>query len=321
MIEWGSLLLMGGEYIQDAIRILVHSRSSPFVPRARKTGYNSVILAHTVEKGLSLPAPRILFGRANVQEVAESLGTCARATDPLPAAMSLGALRAYLDFHAHSGCADPFLDDVADACTRVQAGNSLTPTGGVRAVTDVWNSIADRSLSYADFLVSRFSCRNFSDAPVESKTVERIVQVAQAAPSQCNRQATMVHYYATPERIQGLLSLQGGAKGFAHVVRHLFVVTNDQSAWSGARERSQCYVDGSLFAMTLLLSLHAHGLAACPLNLAVTNHRERQIRRAGNIPDTQRLVMMIAFGHPPSDGYVAARSPRRQLGHVLVQHR
>lgn len=320
MVEWGSLFLMGGEYVQDAIRTLLYSRSSPLVPRSQKTGYNTVILAHTVEKGLSLPSPRVLFGRANVREITESLQACARAGDELPTAMSLGALRAYLEFHEHARCADPFLDDIARACTALPVSNSLTPSGGVRAVKDIWNEIADQRLSYTDFLVSRFSCRNFADTPIALETVESVVRAAQAAPSQCNRQATMVHYYASPERIQALLELQGGAKGFTHVVRHLFVVTNDQSAWSGARERSQCYVDGALFSMTLLLSLHSHGLAACPLNLAVTNRRERRIRQAGDIPQSQRLVMMVAFGHPPSEGCVAARSPRRLLEHVLVRH-
>lgn len=320
MIEWGSLFLMGGEYVHDAIRILLHSRSSPLVPRTRKTGYNAVILAHTIEKGLSLPSPRLLFGRANVREVTEHLQTCGRAGDELPAAMSLGALRAYLTFHEHALCHDPFLDDIARVCAATPVADSVSPSGGVRAVRDTWNRIASQQLSYTDFLVSRFSCRNFADTPVAVETVESVVRVAQAAPSQCNRQATTVHYYASPTRIQPLLALQGGAKGFTHVVRHLFVVTNDQSAWSGARERSQCYVDGALFSMMLLLSLHSHGLAACPLNLAITNRRERRIRHAGDIPASQRLVMMIAFGHPPSQGCVAARSPRRRVENVLVHH-
>ena len=68
----------------------------------------------------------------------------------------------------------------------------------------------------------------------------------------------------------------------------------------------------------MLYALHANGLAACPLNLAVSNRKERKIKHAGAIPMDHRLIMMIAVGRPLSLTDVsAACSPRRATQEIL----
>jgi len=169
-------------------------------------------------------------------------------------------------------------------------------------------------------LVSRFSCRMFADATVDTSTVERIVALAQTAPSQCNRQATLIHFYNDPAKIEELLRLQQGSTGFAETVRGLFVVSFDLAAWGGAQQRNQGYVDAALFSQNLMLAAHALGVAACPLNLAVRHATEHRIRAVGGIPSDQRLVMMIAIGWPLAGALKAAASPRRLTTEILTLH-
>src|SRR5690606_36580790 len=120
-----------------------------------------------------------------------------------------------------------------------------------------------------------------STLPLE--LVHTVVKLAQYAPSQSNRQSTQVHLYQDRKQIDELLALQGGSRGFSEHVGNLFVVSSEIPAWGGPGQRNQPYVDAALFAMHLLTALHAKGIAACPLNLAVTNRTDRRIKAAGAI--------------------------------------
>ncbi|KRP34891.1 MAG: hypothetical protein ABS34_12135 [Opitutaceae bacterium BACL24 MAG-120322-bin51] len=126
--------------------------------------------------------------------------------------------------------------------------------------------------------------------------------------------------YQGDASVQKLLTIQGGSRGFSGEVKNLFVVSSEITAWSASSARNQDYIDGSLFAMNLLLSCHAHGLAACPLNLAFRNSKEKAVRVAADIPDSERLLMMISFGHPNDEVNYAASSPRLPMEEVLTEH-
>jgi nitroreductase len=98
------------------------------------------------------------------------------------------------------------------------------------------------------------------------------------------------------------------------------VVTSEIAAWGGPGQRNQPYVDGALFALYLLLAFHSKRIAACPLNLAITNAVERKIKKAGGIPAGERLIMMIAFGSTIREPLRAAMSPRRDVDEILSLH-
>jgi nitroreductase len=175
-------------------------------------------------------------------------------------------------------------------------------------------------LNYAQFLQSRFSCRSYAPETLPLGLVEEVVKVAQSAPSQCNRQSARVHLYQDEAMIQKLLGIQGGSRGFSEEVKNLFVVSSEITAWSASSSRNQDYIDGSLLAMNLLLSCHAHGLAACPLNLAFRNSKEKLVRVAGGIPNSERLLMMISFGSPNREVGYAASSPRLPTEEIFIVH-
>ena len=109
-------------------------------------------------------------------------------------------------------------------------------------------------------------------------------------------------------------------RGFSEEVKNLFVVSSEITAWSASSARNQDYIDGSLFAMNLMLSCHAHGLAACPLNLAFRNSKEKAVRVAAGIQGSERLLMMISFGYPNNEVSYAASSPRLETEEVFTVH-
>jgi nitroreductase len=117
-----------------------------------------------------------------------------------------------------------------------------------------------------------------------------------------------------------LLSLQGGSRGFSEKVYNLMVISNDLNSWVGRGERNQCYVDGGLFAMNLLLSVHAHGIGACPLNFSKTYFSERAFKKIADIPSNERVIMLIALGFSSDKNTVAACSTRLAIDQVFKFH-
>lgn len=306
------------EFGQDLYLYLRYNGHSPLVPGNRRLFYRTVIETHAIEKGLSLGKPRPLFGKDKIHYIMASLRRYDRTDSAFPVEMGLGALAAYVDEHRSRGIEDTFLDTVDKYVGHAARDREAVLTGGVKFVLPPPRD--QEGMTPQQLLLTRTSCRMFQPVEVPPGLVEDVVRLAQSAPSQCNRQATRAHFYRDKPTIDRLLQLQAGSAGFADTVRNLFVISSELSAWGGAQQRNQLYVDGALFAMNLLLACRAYGLASCPLNLAVGNATERGIRRVGNIPSSERLVVMIAIGYAETEALKAASSPRRALGEVLSIH-
>jgi nitroreductase len=307
---------LGTEFLADMSYYLRFCGLSPLQDATKKRYYKLLIEAHALEKGLSLANPRPLFGRGKIDFLMRTLDIYDINHSELPAQKVLGMLMAYVHLHRTRGIQDPLLDTIETYVAARVAKLGVEPNGGLRHFDVAYDRISD--LNPIDFIHSRFSSRTYAREALPRELVKKIVTTAQTAPSQCNRQATQVHFYQNPAKVLELLQLQAGSSGFAEDICNLFVVTSELSAWGGAQQRNQPFVDGALFCMSLIYAAHAYGLATCPLNLAVPNKRERQIRQAGGIPKDQRLIMMIAIGRPlVTQAVHAAKSPRRKLEEVL----
>lgn len=304
------------EALRDATLFLRFNSYSPFVDKSRRAFYKILIEAHTIEKGLALPNPKPLFGKEKIRFVMNALSHYDIRHSPVPAHMSLGALDAYVNFHAKAGLSDPFLDEIAGYLKTWETKLPRPWKGGTRDYS--FNGQPPDTLQH--LMASRSSIRTMRSTPLDPDLIVQAISLAQLAPSQCNRQASRVHAYQDPARIQELLALQGGSRGFADSVGNLFVVSSEICAWGGPGQRNQAYVDGALFAMCLMFACRSMGWGACPLNLAIDHRTESAIRRVGGIPAGERLVMMIAFGEPSAPETRVAFSPRRPAAEIATLH-
>lgn len=309
-----SILALPLEFGKDWFNVIRWGKGSPLAPRDRTLYYDIVLLAHTVEKGLSMPSPRANFGVAKISELLSLCREYGWDREMFPIQMTCGALNEYVEFHklrqADLGSIGEPIRLFLEQCRM----KGVAEYGGTRTASP------NISESPASFLASRWSCRRYQDQLVPDEIIERVVKCAQSAPSQCNRQSVKAHVFRGEAQVQKLLQLQGGSAGFATGVKNLFVISSEMAAWSGAKPRNQAFVDGGLFAMQLAMSCLAHDLGCCMLNLAVTNSRESEIKAAGDISQGERLVVMIAFGVPAEDGTFCARSERIPVDSVLKYH-
>lgn len=263
---------------------------------------------HGVEKGLSLKEPRPNFGVDNIAALTEKLAEFSKRFDPAGVPSATSALQSYRAFNAKYDVTNAPLD-------RFLNNHIDNETGGTRPVKRAEIEAATRQVG-PDFFWSRHSIRQYSDKPVAMELIRQAVDMARKTPCVCNRQGVRVHVF---ERAQDALDWQPGNRGFGHLSSRGLVVTADLQAFSGTGERNQPFVDGGMFAMSLLYTLHAQGLGACPLAWSIRPAEDRKMRRALNIPDNEVVIMMISVGHLP-DTLEVAKSNRRPLEHFLVEH-
>lgn len=264
---------------------------------------------HGVEKGLSLSVPRPGFGRDKITAlIARLRDYTSRYQGQVEPAVA--ALAAYQGFNAQHEVQNPELAAFLATQQRFDAED-----GGTYGIT----SEAIRSAGMAAgaaFFATRHSVRQYADRPVALELIREAVDRARKTPTVCNRQGPRVHVF---ENAQEALDWQPGNRGFGHLASRALVVTADLQAFSGTGERNQPFIDGGMFAMSLLYALHSLGLGACPLAWSMPRAADRAMRRALGIPDSEAVIMMISVGHLPEQLHVA-RSLRMPLDHFLVSH-
>jgi len=316
MRQWRKAVVLFLEYVRDFKLYMKYNRFSPSADQQKKAFYKLIIESHSIEKGLSLSQPKLLFGKEKIRDIIRLLHIYDGSRSSFPEQMALGALEAYVKLHREAGASDRILEEIDAVLDENARRRPFELTGGVK---DFAMPGQDET-GLASLLSSRASCRMFDNRRIESEVLEEMVRLAQKAPSQCNRQSGKVHIYQNPGQVQKLLELQSGSRGFSQNVGTVLVVTSDLVAWSLPEQRNQAYVDGALWAMGLLLGAHSLGLLTCPLNLAVDNAKERNIKAVGNIDEDERLIMMIGIGYPKPGPLRVANSPRRALGEVCTVH-
>ena len=271
---------------------------------------------HRIEKGLALRHPRPAFGQQVVRELARNTAAYARlGGDPELLRIVGNVLRAYIDYHdlEHIDLGG-FRSEVAELIAKLNAAEDPCGCGGTRNVTrDEWLRF-DRS-ALPDFFLTRSSVRDFTDEPVDDEVVERIVRFAMKTPSVCNRQAWRVYDISKSDLLTNILSCQNGNAGFREAIPRAFIVACDLRHFVSVGERNQGWIDGGMFAMSLLWAIHAEGLGACPLNWSVEKEADQKLRLFAPIPDHEIVLMMIAFGHVP-DTFRVAQSPRKPLSEI-----
>lgn len=172
-----------------------------------------------------------------------------------------------------------------------------------------WNA------SFREFAESRHSVRNLS-GHVDQQRIFQAIQLAQTTPSSCNRQPSRVYIIDNKEKIETLLDLQKGSRGFKHLVDKLLIVTADLSVYQSEDERNCAYVDGGMYVMNLLYALHYYKMAACSLNWCKSPEEDIQLRKYVKIPDNETVIIFIACGDIPEE-FMIASSTRNNFEDVL----
>ncbi|MGD6794159.1 nitroreductase family protein [Metabacillus indicus] len=273
---------------------------------------------HVIEKGLSMPKPRVGFGKDKVSlliSLLERYIGLGYSTETTQIKAAVKVLFEYFEFN----------DGVNDDHTlklKIRANNLIKNykvddnVGGI-VITNREEFLAKTNDNFKEFAFSRHSVRNFSDKPVDLNLLIEAIEIAQKTPSVCNRQSSRVYIIKDKEKVKEALSLQNGNRGFGHLIDKVLIVTSDLNAFKGLIERNQSFIDGGMYSMSLLYALHYQGLGACALNWSVGKGKDIKLRKALGIQGSENIMMMIGVGNLP-DKLSIPISKRKDINEITT---
>lgn len=278
------------------------------------------IAYHRLEKALSFSEPRPGFGVGIAQELCLSLEEyISRFGHHAICDTCVEVLSDYARFNkAHGRPAG----NVEEWLSKMKAAGFGKPSdfdgegGGATVKTSRLEIQAAAKMDLSAFFRSRHSIRNFAAGGVATEQVTRAISQARWAPSVCNRQSARVYLLQGAEICRQALALQNGNRGFGHSVETVLIVTSDIQCFASVDERNQCWIDGALFAMSLVYALHSEGLGTCCLNWCTSTDTDRKLHTATEIPESEVVIMMIAVGHIADELHVA-RSRRLAFDEIV----
>lgn len=169
---------------------------------------------------------------------------------------------------------------------------------------------------FESFSQSRKSIRNFTGEKIDISIIEKAVKLALNAPSVCNRQSSKVYLLEDKHLIDITLSIQGGMSGYTKNIHQLLILTTNRSYFYTVGERNQMFIDGGLFLMNLLYSLHFYKIANCPANWGKTVKEEKMLEKYIKIPASEKIICMIPIGIS-EENFKVPLSRRRDVNEIF----
>lgn len=270
--------------------------------------------SHVIEKGLTMPNRRYGFGQDKVRTVikncSRALKTCSQ--DSIQIQTTLDDLNEYLSIHEKAKYTLP--NDI------VSGIKELLPyrlNNNEKNCYDFKKEEFFRPYNtFEEFAHSRHTVRNYSGDPVSLDVLKKCVELAQTAPSACNRQSTRVKIIASQKIKEFIIEAQNGNRGFGQFVDKVIMITGERSAYD-LYVRQSMYLDAGIFTMNLLYALHANKICACTLNAHFTPSKIKEIQEKMNLPKSEVPVVFIVVGNAP-DEFRVAKSQRIKTDDILT---
>lgn len=276
---------------------------------------------HSVEKGLLFKKTKPRFARQRIVNLHLNL-----AVDVIKSNVSRSQIRVayqvmceYYELHQHLAV------DISDYFTPTQYEEYRKVLGSAYTnkfkgaidyrVEDFYTSVNDDFLTFSN---SRKSVREYTGELVPTSLVEQAITLALNTPSVCNRQACKVYLLEDKNRIDKLLTIQGGLTGYTQNINQVILLTVNRNYFYTVGERNQFYIDGGMFLMNMLYALHFYKIANCPANWGKLIQEEKQLSGIVDLPQSEKIICVIPIG-VAKDEFRVTLSQRRELNEVLVK--
>lgn len=257
--------------------------------------------AHVLQKGITMPNRRLGFGieksKSLIKHTNEYIQLYGKDNDVVRYAIS--DLKLYLDVHVKEDYDLPneIVDDILTLSNLIE----FVPQKEI--IYDKTDLFKDWQ-NFKEFAESRHSVRNYSSEPIEISKIIESVELAQTAPSACNRQGVRVKIISSEEMKEKVFSIQNGNRGFGKLADKILLLTFEQGACE-YEYRASGYIDVGIFAMNLLYALHVNGICACTLNAHLTISQYEVLQDLLGYNKSEIPVLFIAVGYPLSQFKIA----------------
>ncbi|MFW3454690.1 nitroreductase family protein [Aerococcus viridans] len=269
---------------------------------------------HSLEKGLTYSNLRLGFGKKVLNNVITLMEIYRDKGFPLNSHVyetSLSVLEEYIKVHKDNGYD---VEELEEKFILLGDSASSNGEGGYYEKTkhEVFNSV---SKDFKDFSQSRFSIREYTEEPVSYEKIEESLKLASHTPSACNRQPWKIRIVSDSKMKKILQNNQNGNRGFGDYIDKFIIITSDVEYYDKGRERNQANIDGGMYAMNLLYSLHYNKIATVPLSASLSIDQEKNLRNEFEIPDSENFILFIGIGNY-TENFKITKSSRRDVSYI-----
>lgn len=301
-------------YAYDAIHFYKLSLEAGLINEKRFLGYITS-KAHVVEKGLTMPNRRFHFGEENLKHLIKLCNQYIKHgynTSKIQFNEAINVIFEYESIHIQNGKKLPIF-----ISNEIQSLHNIFPEHKIKSQPCINKTDMYEHGDFKYIATNRHSIRDFCGT-IERERVEMAIELAQTAPSACNRQPVSIHIIENEHKEYGvfnkIMSLQNGNRGFGHNADKLLIVSATSETFSYPTERHAIYIDGGIFVMNLLYSLQYYQIAACTLNASFAPKEDSAIKKLLKTKD--ELIAIIAIGDCPEKINIA-RSIRKEKDSII----
>jgi len=260
---------------------------------------------HVIEKGLTMPETRLGFGKERIISLIKNclnfISLYGESDEQINIAINV--ILEYCEFHKKNNFELDSL--VNEAIIKLKSNKHIEYSLTTQKDMKYNNYFSKINSPFPDFAATRSSIRNFRDLNVNVEDILESINIAKSTPSACNRQCWRTYLYQDKNTIKKILDVQGGNRGFGHLVDKLIVVTAELGVFITPGERNQAFIDGGMYVMNLLYSLHYNKIGVCTLNCSNDVDRDIKMRNLCSIGQSEVFIAMLACGIPAENFKIA----------------
>lgn len=282
---------------KDIVRFSKHAAFSLYDSSYDQLTARIMYNVHALEKGLSRTHNfRAGFGKKALSTLNDALVIYTEKgydQNAFPYIEGRAIFLKYILAHEEKGVDISFLNDIVDPSFLDR--NLTIDKSGIKKVYAKDKS-KNNEKGFYELCQGRSSVRDFSGESVDREAIIRAIDNARKTPSVCNRQGWFVYLVENKQMIESLLYYQRGFAGYPEIPESVLVITVSNSTFLSPVERNEAFVDGGLFAMSVIYGLEYEGLAAVTLNAMMNSKDEESIRKLVNIHESEQIILFIAIG-------------------------
>jgi nitroreductase len=165
-----------------------------------------------------------------------------------------------------------------------------------------------------ELILNRQSDRSYSDKPIETEKIERIIEAGRMAPSACNAQPWKFIVVTRKELLRKLSEAASakllGMNSFVDQAPVQIIVVREKANMSsriGATVKNKDYslIDIGIASENICLQARAEGIGSCMVGW----FDEKEVKKILEIPSSKRVELIITLGYPTKELRKKLRKP------------
>lgn len=146
-------------------------------------------------------------------------------------------------------------------------------------------------MEFNEVIKGRYSCKNFSDQPLEASKLEAILEAGRLAPTAKNSQEQHVYVCQSQEALEKIDAITP-CRYHAPVVLMVAYDKNNVFNYPGGASNSGAE-DATIVATHLALAAYNEGVDGCWLNF----FDPAKAKELFNLPENEEVVMLLDLGY------------------------